>query len=87
MTYNTSLVIRALKIGGVSTKIQGDSSGTKINSGSGNPLPTAWDSGELVIQSRNASFGLVFVGNYDILGSAESQTIPSSLRGWWLMEL
>ena len=87
LTYNTSLVIRALKIGGVSTAIQGDATGTKINAGSGNPLPTAWDSGELVIQSRNASFGLVFVGNYDIVGTAASQTIPSNLRGWWLQEL
>ena len=87
LTYNTSLVIRALKIGNVATAIQGDATGTKINSGSGNPLPAAWDSGELIIQSRNASFGLVYVGNYDILGSTESQTIPASLRGWWLMEL
>ena len=87
LTYNTSLVIRALKVGNVATSIQGDATGTRINSGSGNPLPTAWDSGELIIQSRNASFGLVYVGNYDILGSTESQTIPSSLRGWWLMEL
>ena len=42
---------------------------------------------ELIIQTRNASFGLVFAGTVDIEGSANAQTIPPSLRGWWLMEL
>ena len=87
LTYNTSLILRAKKINSVATAIQGDTTGTKMPAGAGNPMGAAWDSGELIIQSRNASFGLVFVGTYDVLGSAESQQIPSNLRGWWLQEL
>jgi len=87
LTYNTSLILRALKINSVATAVQGDTTGTKIQAGSATPAGTAWDSGELIIQTRNASFGLVYAGEYDILGSASSQIIPSSLRGWWLLEL
>ena len=87
LTYNTSLVIRALKIANNATPIQGDSTGSRIGAGAGQTLTTAWDSGELVIQSRNAAFGLLYVGVVDIEGSSNAQTIPPSLRGWWLMEL
>ena len=87
LTYNTSLILRALKISNVSTAIQGDTVGTKVGAGSNVTNTTAWDSGELIIQTRNASFGLVFAGAVDIEGSANAQTIPPSLRGWWLMEL
>ena len=87
LTYNTSLIIRALKVSNVATPIQGDSTGSKIGAGAGQTLTTAWDSGELVIQTRNAAFGLLFVGINDIEGSANAQTIPPALRGWWLMEL
>ena len=87
LTYNTSLILRALKINSVATAIQGDTTGTKIQAGSASPAGSAWDSGELIIQTRNASFGLVYAGEYDVLGSASSQLIPSSLRGWWLLEL
>ena len=87
LTYNTSLVIRALKIQNNATPIQGDSTGSRITSGSGQTLTTAWDSGELVIQSRNAAFGLIYVGTLDIEGSTNAQTIPPGLRGWWLVEL
>ena len=87
MTYNTSLILRALKISNVATAIQGDIVGTKLKEGSNATNQTIWDSGELVIQTRNASFGLVFAGTVDIEGSPNAQTIPPSLRGWWLMEL
>jgi len=87
LTYNTSLIIRALKINNIATPIQGDSTGSRVGAGSGQTLTTAWDSGELVIQSRNASFGLVYAGATDIEGSPNARTIPPSLRGWWLMEL
>ena len=87
LTYNTSLVIRALKIANNATPIQGDSTGSRIGAGAGQTLTTAWDSGELVIQSRNAAFGLIYVGVVDIEGSSNAQTIPPSLRGWWLVEL
>ena len=87
LTYNTSLIIRAKRINNVATSIQGDNTGSKLDAGSGQVRTVAWDSGELVIQTRNCAFGLVFVGTYDIEGSASQQTIPASLRGWWLMEL
>ena len=87
LTYNTSLILRALKINNVATAIQGDSIGTRVGAGAGQSLATTWDSGELIIQSRNASFGLVYAGIVDIEGSSNARTIPPALRGWWLMEL
>ena len=87
LTYNTSLIIRALKVANVATSVQGDNTGTKVGAGSNVTNTTAWDSGELIIQTRNASFGLVYAGSVDIEGSGNAQTIPPSLRGWWLMEL
>ena len=87
LTYNTSLILRAKKANNVSVAIQGDTTGSRIASGSGQTLSTAWDSGELIIQTRNASFGLVYAGTVDVEGSASAQTIPPALRGWWLIEL
>lgn len=88
LDYRTNLVIRALKDGVTPTAIQGDITGTKITAGSGSSLlPVAWDSGELVIQTRNASFGLLYVGNTDAPGDPLASEIPSNLRGWWLVEL
>jgi len=86
LTYNTSLVLRAKKVNNTAVAIQGDSTGSTIAAGSGATDPL-WDSGELIVQTRNASFGLVYVGPLDIEGSSSSQTIPASLRGWWLQEL
>ena len=86
LTYNTSLVLRALKVNNVPVAIQGDTTGTKIQAGAGQ-LITAWDSGELVVQTRNASFGLIYVGATDAAGDPNASTIPSNLRGWWLTEL
>ena len=71
----------------ITSSFQGDNTGSKLDAGSGQVRTVAWDSGELVFQTRNCAFGLVFVGTYDIEGSTSQQTIPASLRGWWLMEL
>lgn len=87
LQYNASLVIRALKINGVATGIQGDFTGTKANQGSSASLVTAWDSGEMIVQTRNASFGLLFVGDTDATGDPNGLEIPSNLRGWFLVEL
>ena len=87
LQYNASLVIRALPINGVATGIQGDFTGTKANQGSSAPLVTAWDSGEMIVQTRNASFGLLFVGDTDATGDPNGLEIPSNLRGWFLVEL
>jgi hypothetical protein len=87
LAYNTNLVIRALKNGTEAVPIQGDSTGTKANVGSSAPLAIAWDSGELIVQTRNASFGLVYVGTTDSEGDVNASEIPTDLRGWWLVEL
>ena len=87
LSYNTNLVIRALKNGTEAVPIQGDVTGTKANVGSSAPLAIAWDSGELIVQTRNASFGLVYVGTTDSEGDVNASEIPTDLRGWWLVEL
>ena len=86
LTYNTNLVLRALKINNQAVAVQGDITGSKIEAGSGT-LAAAWDSGELIVQTRNASFGLVYVGSTDAAGDPNASSIPSNLRGWWLTEL
>ena len=86
LTYNTNLVLRALKINNQAVAVQGDTTGSKIEAGSGT-LAAAWDSGELIVQTRNASFGLVYVGSTDAAGDPNASSIPSNLRGWWLTEL
>ena len=86
LSYDSQLVIRALKVGGLSVAIQGDITGSTIKEGSGfNSV--AWDSGELIVQTRNASFGLIYVGPTDAPGAEDERSIPSNLRGWWLTEL
>ena len=77
LTYNNSLVIRAPIIGGEPVALQGDTVGTKLGG-----LSTPYGSGELVVQNRNASFGLIFVGQTD-----GDNFIPTVYQGWWLTEL
>jgi hypothetical protein len=88
LSYNTNLVIRAPKIDNNPVSIQGDFTGSRITSGTGSSLLSqAWDSGELIVQTRNASFGLLYVGNTDAPNDPLASEIPSNLRGWWLVEL
>lgn len=87
LSYRASLVIRALKNGSAAVPIQGDSTGTKANVGSSAPLTVAWDSGEMIVQTRNAAFGLLYVGASDAPGDPNASEIPTDLRGWWLVEL
>ena len=88
LSYNTNLVIRALKIANTAVGIQGDFSGSKLTSGTGSSLLSqAWDSGELIVQTRNAGFGLLYVGSTDAPNDPLASEIPSNLRGWWLVEL
>ena len=77
LTYNNSLVIRAPIVEGEPVSLQGDTSGTKLGG-----LSTPYGSGELVVQNRNASFGLIFVGQTD-----GDNFIPAVYQGWWLNEL
>jgi len=75
LTYNTSLVVRAQGIG---TKVQGDSFGTTLGG-----LASPYNSGELIVQTPNAGFTLVYLGGIDTNGSV----VSSSVTGWWLKEV
>jgi len=88
LSYNTSLIIRALPVDGNAVAIQGDLQGTRAVAGSGSTLLTnPYAGGEMIVQTRNASFGLVYVGNTDAPNDPNATEIPSNLRGWWLVEL
>ena len=76
LTYDTSLVIRAL---GSQVRVQGDSSGTTIGLGGSTP----YNSGELVVQTPNAAFTLIYLGSTDSQGTI----VSSSVTGWWLKEV
>ena len=76
LTYNTSLIIRAL---GTSVRVQGDAQGTTIGLGGSTP----YASGELVVQTPNAAFTLIYLGASDSQGTI----VSSSVTGWWLKEI
>ena len=75
LTYNTSLVVRAQ---GVGTRVQGDSTGTTLGG-----LTVQYPSGELVVQTPNAAFTLVYLGGVDSNGAV----VGGSASGWWLKEV
>ena len=77
LKYDTTLVLRTPETSG--TPIQGDSTGTLF----GDRL-TPYPSGELVVQTPNAAFALVYLGAVD---SNDQIGIPTSVQGWWLMEV
>ena len=77
LSYNTSLVLRTPESSG--TRIQGDNTGTLLG-GRITPYP----SGELVVQTPNAAFALVYLGGVDSNGQVG---IPTSVQGWWLTEV
>lgn len=77
LKYDTSLVIRTAESSG--TPIQGDTTGTLLG-GRITPYP----SGELVVQTPNAAFTLVYLGGTDSNGQVG---IPTAVQGWWLMEV
>ena len=77
LSYNTSLVLRTPESSGV--KIQGDNTGTLL----GGRL-TPYPSGELVVQTPNAAFALVYLGAGDSNGQVG---IPTAVQGWWLTEV
>jgi len=77
LKYDTTLVVRTPETSG--TPIQGDSTGTLF----GDRL-TPYPSGELVVQTANAAFALIYLGSTD---SNDQIGIPTSVQGWWLMEV
>ena len=77
LSYKTSLVIRTPESSG--TAIQGDNTGTLLG-GRTTPYP----SGELVVQTPNAGFTLIYLGS---VASDGRVGIPTTDQGWWLMEV
>ena len=77
LTYNISLRMRAAD----GVFVQGDNT----NGNTPDLSATAYDGGELVVQTAHAAFGLIYLGNtnYD---NTSTGAPPSSL-GWWLMEI
>jgi len=68
LNYNVSLKVRAP----VGVALQGSTSGSGGYAG-----------GELIVNTPNAGFALIFVGITDSDGNG----IPDTNRGWWLMEI
>ena len=77
LKYDTTLVVRTAEASGL--PIQGDQLGTLF----GDRL-TPYPSGELVVQTPNAAFALIYLGSQDNNGQIG---IPTSVQGWWLMEV
>ena len=74
LSYDVSLIVRAP----TGTSINGDGTGTRAGN-----LATAYAGGELIVQTRNAGFGLVYLGAEDGDGTA----IGATYRGWWLIDI
>ena len=74
LKYNTQLILRAP----TGVRVQGDSTGSALGLTSG-----TYAGGELIVNTPNAAFGLVYVGSTD----GNQIPIPSTYRGWWLMEI
>jgi hypothetical protein len=83
LSYNLSMVVRAPD----SVKVQGEASntGTTVLQGIQNSAFVNYQSGgELVVQTPNAAFSLVYAGNSTPDGSPGA---PSSLVGWYLTDV
>ena len=82
LTYNLSMVIRAAD----NVKVQGETSNTGSSVLAGIPPSSfaGYGGGELVVQTPNAAFGLVYAGPSTPDGLPGA---PSSLVGWYLMDI
>ena len=79
LSYNLKLVIRAAngqRIQGDNTNIAPTVSGVNLSNHNG---------GELNVTTPNAAFGLIYAG--DLNSDGTSSGVPSSKRGWWLVEI
>ena len=81
LTYNQTMVVRAPD----NAKVQKEVSNTGDALLSGiQPSETAgWNGGELIVQTPNAAFGLVYAGQSGIAGAAGA----GALAGWYLMDV
>jgi len=73
LNFANNLVVRAPS----SVKVQGSDTGSNLGGVSNYP------GGELVVNTPNAAFGLIYVGDQDLDGNG----IPDAFQGWWLMEI
>ena len=73
LNFANNLVVRAPN----GVKVQGSDTGSNLGGVSNYP------GGELVVNTPNAAFGLIFVGDNDLDGNG----IPDAFQGWWLMEI
>ena len=76
LNFNVNLIVRAP----VGVKIQGGATGSKLGSVAGN---ANYGGGELLVNTPNAAFGLIYVGNRD----TEDNGIAGEQQGWYLMEI
>ena len=72
LNFAINLIIRSQQ------PIQGQIGGTTLGG-----LSSPWSGGELVINTPNAAFGLIYLSDTDGDGSS----IPGSQQGWFLMEI
>ena len=84
LTYNLTMIVRAPD----NVKVQGDNTntGTTLMQGVPNSEFAGYSTecGELVVQTPNAAFGLVYAGDSTPDGLPGT---PSSLVGWYLMDV
>ena len=81
LTYNLSLVVRAPS----NTRVQNTDTNTGNSLLSGNSTSlSGYTGGELVVQTPNAGFALVYAGAADDSGTGQA---PSSKVGWFLVEV
>jgi hypothetical protein len=83
LTYNVSLVIRAL----TNQRVMNDGSNTGSSLLTGVPASqyATHGGGELVVQTPYAAFALVYAGN--IVEGESGQSVPSSRTGWYLINV
>jgi hypothetical protein len=72
LNFAVNLVIRSPQ------SIQGSIGGTTIGG-----LSSVWTGGELVINTPNAAFGLIYLADTD----GDSNSVPGANQGWFLMEI
>jgi len=75
LNFAVNLVIRVQS--GSNTRIQGSSQGSSLGGASN------FNGGELVVNTPNAAFGLIYVGDTDSNGNG----IAAEQQGWYLMEI
>ena len=72
LNFAVNLVIRS------ADPIQGQLGGTTIGG-----LASTWGGGELVVNTPNAAFGLIYLASVD----GENNSIPGANQGWYLTEI